>query len=133
MSERESSFFLVSQNNTVSLNFHSLLRFCSAREAGPGSAEPPVTMSTTSQKHRDFVGEPMGDKSVMALSGIGGTLGKKLDEQGFDKAYVVLGQFLLLKKDPEMFTEWLKDVTGANSRQAGSCAQCLKEWCDAFL
>ncbi|XP_034537321.1 barrier-to-autointegration factor-like isoform X2 [Notolabrus celidotus] len=90
-------------------------------------------MSTTSQKHRDFVGEPMGDKPVTALSGIGETLGKKLEGQGFDKASVVLGQFLLLKKDPEMFVEWIKDVTGANSRQAGSCAQCLREWCDSFL
>lgn len=49
------------------------------------------------------------------------------------QAYVVLGQFLLLKKDTEMFTEWLKDASGANSRQAGSCTQCLREWCDAFL
>ncbi|XP_008319750.1 barrier-to-autointegration factor-like [Cynoglossus semilaevis] len=90
-------------------------------------------MSTTSQKHRDFVGEPMGEKSVTALSGIGEVLGKKLEEQGFDKAYVVLGQFLLLKKDTEMFTDWLKDTIGATSRQAVPCAQCLKEWCDAFL
>ncbi|KAL3050769.1 hypothetical protein OYC64_012736 [Pagothenia borchgrevinki] len=90
-------------------------------------------MSTTSQKHRDFVGEPMGDKSVTSLSGIGEILGKKLEQQGFDKAYVVLGQFLLLKKDSEMFSEWLKDASGANSRQAGSCSQCLTEWCDAFL
>lgn len=51
----------------------------------------------------------------------------------FAQAFVVLGQFLLLKKDTEMFTEWLKDASGANSRQAGSCAQCLQEWCDAFL
>ncbi|KAM4591820.1 barrier-to-autointegration factor-like protein isoform 1-T2 [Odontesthes bonariensis] len=90
-------------------------------------------MSSTTQKHRDFVGEPMGDKPVMALSGIGETLGRKLEDQGFDKAYVVLGQFLLLKKDTEMFTDWLKDASGANSRQAGLCAQCLKEWCNAFL
>lgn len=42
-------------------------------------------MSTTSQKHRDFVGEPMGDKPVTALSGIGEALGKSLEQQGFDK------------------------------------------------
>ncbi|KAM3862703.1 barrier-to-autointegration factor-like protein [Diretmus argenteus] len=90
-------------------------------------------MSTTSQKHRDFVAEPMGEKPVTALSGIGDVLGGKLKVQGFDKAYVVLGQFLLLKKDAEMFSDWLKDASGANSRQAGTCAQCLKEWCDTFL
>lgn len=42
-------------------------------------------MSTTSQKHRDFVGEPMGDKPVTALSGIGEVLGKNLEHKGFDK------------------------------------------------
>uniref|UniRef100_A0AAQ4RHD6 Barrier to autointegration factor 1 n=1 Tax=Gasterosteus aculeatus aculeatus TaxID=481459 RepID=A0AAQ4RHD6_GASAC len=103
-------------------------------------------MSTSTQKHRDFVGEPMGDKPVTSLSGIGGILGEKLRHQSLRQgetpgpfltrdllAYVVLGQFLLLKKDPEMFTEWLRDTSGANSRQAGLCSQCLREWCDAFL
>ncbi|XP_063047119.1 barrier-to-autointegration factor-like [Engraulis encrasicolus] len=90
-------------------------------------------MSTTSQKHRVFVGEPMGDKPVTDLSGIGEVLGKKLEDQGYDKAYTVLGQFLLLRKDDELFIEWLKDTCGANSKQAGSCCQCLKEWCDSFL
>ncbi|XP_076599470.1 barrier-to-autointegration factor-like [Chaetodon auriga] len=90
-------------------------------------------MLTTTQKHRDFISEPMGDKAVTALSGIGEILGKKLQQQGFDKAYVVLGQFLLLRKDTELFAEWLKDTSGATSRQAESCTLCLKEWCDAFL
>lgn len=42
-------------------------------------------MSTTSQKHRDFVAEPMGDKPVTALGGIGEALGDKLKSKGYEK------------------------------------------------
>ena len=77
--------------------------------------------------------EPMGEKEVFELAGIGEVLGNRLKDKGFDKAYVVLGQFLLLKKDEEMFVEWLKDAVSANSNQAKNCYTCLAEWCDAFL
>ncbi|KAM8835985.1 barrier-to-autointegration factor [Synchiropus splendidus] len=90
-------------------------------------------MSSTSQKHRNFVAEPMGEKSVNALAGIGDVLGKRLESKGFDKAYVVLGQFLVLKKDEELFRDWLKEISGANIKQQQDCYTCLKEWCDAFL
>ncbi|KAG7464456.1 barrier-to-autointegration factor [Megalops cyprinoides] len=90
-------------------------------------------MSSTSQKHKEFVAEPMGEKPVMALAGIGEVLGKRLEEKGFDKAYVVLGQFLVLKKDEELFRDWLKDTCGANAKQQGDCYSCLREWCDSFL
>ncbi|XP_069595538.1 barrier-to-autointegration factor [Ranitomeya imitator] len=90
-------------------------------------------MSSTSQKHKDFVAEPMGEKEVQCLAGIGDVLGGKLVNKGFDKAYVVLGQFLVLRKDEELFKDWLRDTCGANSKQTRDCYTCLKEWCDAFL
>ena len=86
-------------------------------------------MSSTSQKHRDFVSEPMGEKEVSELAGIGKVLGKKLAEAGFGKAYIVLGQFLVLKKNEESFLEWIKTTAGANAKQARDCCECLKDWC----
>lgn len=61
---------------------------------------------------------------------------RKLIKLIFDlilQVYVVLGQFLVLKKDEEMFKDWLKEICGVNVKQQGDCYQCFKEWCDNFL
>jgi len=51
----------------------------------------------------------------------------------FFQASVVLGQFLVLKKNKELFQDWMKDVCGANTKQSSDCYQCLSDWCDEFL
>lgn len=75
----------------------------------------------------------MSDKPVTELAGIGPVLGDRLSDKGYDKAYVVLGQFLVLKKNQELFMDWLNQTCKANAKQQTDCFRCLKEWCDAFL
>ena len=42
----------------------------------------------TSQKHNDFVSEPMGEKEVTSKAGIGVVLGQRLSDKGFDKVKI---------------------------------------------
>merc|ERR1712098_487700 len=53
--------------------------------------------------------------------------------KGFDKAFQVFGKFLLLKKNKELFVDWIQETTKANIKQAGDCYQCLYVWCQEFL
>lgn len=88
---------------------------------------------TSSKHHRSFVSEPIMNKSVDKLPGIGETLGKKLTAAGFTRADKVLGQFLLLDKERGVFIEWLKEITDANDRQSDDCYTALKEWCESHF
>ena len=88
---------------------------------------------STSQKHAAFIAEPLADKPVTECAGIGKVLGERLTENGYEKAYNLVGQYLLLNKDVETFEEWLKMEIKANKKQAGDCAKCIDEWSQAFI
>jgi len=45
-------------------------------------------MSSTSQKHRNFISEPMSDKPVTEMAGVGPVIGDRLSREGFDKVFM---------------------------------------------
>lgn len=109
--------------------------------------------SSTTQKFREFMAEPLGDKSIRDVPGIGDVLGTKLTEAGYGKvrdivdnsdisfvdrfvslqAYTLFGKYLLCNKDLEQFQEWIQTQCGANSHQAKSAATAFADWAEAFI
>ena len=83
-------------------------------------------------KHLKFASEPMGDKKVEQLPGIDAPLHQRLIKQGVGEASSLLGKFLSMRRDEDVFSRWLVEM-GADATQAGLCCACLREWCENFL
>ena len=111
-----------------------------------------LTMSSsTTKKFREFMAEPLGDKGIRDVPGIGDILGAKLAEAGYEKvclysstflsiedlisfqAYTLFGKYLLCNKDMEQFQDWIQTQCGANSHQSKTAAEALSEWAEAFI
>ncbi|XP_068931463.1 barrier-to-autointegration factor-like protein [Petaurus breviceps papuanus] len=91
-------------------------------------------MSTNlSTKLRTFLSEPIGEKCVAFVDGVGKDLAIRLIENGFDKAYVLLGQFLLMHKKEDDFQMWLMLAFGATHQEARKICVCLREWCTTYI
>ena len=86
----------------------------------------------TDQKHLDFINEPIGVKPVTELAGIFEALGARMSREGFDKAYVVFGQFLVFNREKEPFVEWMVKTFRARRKSAIDCYQCLSDYFDQF-
>ncbi|CAF0809928.1 unnamed protein product [Didymodactylos carnosus] len=89
--------------------------------------------SSTSQKFRDFTSEPLKDKYVSEVPGIGPKLSSNLEDSGITKAYELLGIYLTLLKDKEYFELWIRDNAGANRNQARQTSDAIEAFCSQFL
>ena len=87
-------------------------------------------MSSTSKKVASFISEPLGNKPVTALGGIGEKHGRELLEHGFQSAGAVVGQYMALNKSDVKFTQFLEKVTTANDREANNCLLSVKGYCN---
>ncbi|VDO62932.1 unnamed protein product [Haemonchus placei] len=85
------------------------------------------------KKNSDFINEPMGDKPVTDVAGIGPSYGMKLAQIGYVKASALYGRFLQLNKDESLFTQWLKDEAGIPLGPAKTAYNCLKAYAQKFL
>ena len=92
----------------------------------------PAIHRDTDQKHLDFINEPIGAKPVTELAGIWENLGARMSREGFDKAYVVFGQFLVFNREKEAFVEWMMKTFRARPKSATACYQCLSDYFDQF-
>ncbi|KAL1787086.1 barrier-to-autointegration factor [Sigmodon hispidus] len=90
-------------------------------------------MDNMSPRLRAFLSEPIGEKDVAWVDGISRELAINLVTKGFNKAYILLGQFLLMHKNEAEFQRWIICCCGATEYEARQSSTCLKEWCACFL
>jgi len=83
-------------------------------------------MSSTSQKHRNYVSEPLSGKPATAVPGIGKVTGVRMAKGGIDKAAQVQGVYMAKGNDTQ-FKQYVQRY-GANAGQQNAANQACKEW-----
>jgi hypothetical protein len=89
--------------------------------------------NTTSIKQKLFIEEPMNNKLVTSVGGIGKVAAAKLEERQITKAYHLLGYFLTMDKDKIKFIAFLKENAGMTEKNAKNAADTFDAWCLNFL
>ncbi len=87
-------------------------------------------MQTDDKYIREFSREPMIHKDVTDIDGVNEQAAVQLRQLNFTKAYHLLGQFLVLDKDEEMFKSWLEDeITNLTQYNIHDIYITLRDWC----
>lgn len=85
---------------------------------------------STSKKHQNFVRESMKNKTIIEIAGIGQSANDYFVRKGFTHAYHLLGQFLLMSCDKNVFDTWLQEeFPFIAEKQRNDIYYSLSEWC----
>jgi len=78
--------------------------------------------------HDNFERQSLNSKPVENVPGVE-QLKDEFNEKKFTKAYHLLGQYLLLNKDNDLFDEWLKtDFPSMTAENRSQCIDSLFNW-----
>lgn len=80
----------------------------------------------TSKKHQDFVSEPMGNKPVTAVPGVGTKIGESMTKEGISTAKQLYGEYLTASSE-DNFKDTVKSH-GANSKSQRDAANAMSGW-----
>ena len=86
-------------------------------------------MSKESKKNQKLACEPLKDKKLVDLGGIGKMHAMDLKKRGFNDAAAVVGQFMAYNRNDDKFKEFIKRKGNANNGEAANCLQGVKGWC----
>ena len=93
---------------------------------------------TTSQVHRNFVGNPISpDQGVETLPGIGPVYGGRLRDSGITTAQQIVGQYLTMNENREQFLSWLGGICNPQGPRGeyhmNCCYTCVMEWTNQHI
>ena len=75
-----------------------------------------------------FERQPIGKKSITDIPGLE-HYGKEFHNTGYEKAYHLLGQYLLFNQDNELFNKWLmQEFPSINTKNRLLCIDALSQW-----
>ena len=90
-------------------------------------------ISSTTKKYNDFTSEPLGDKLVSCMPGIGKAYEKALVDKHIVKAYQLVGHFLCLMKDEEKMQSFLIAEGGLKKDSAKICTNAISQWVSNYV
>jgi hypothetical protein len=80
-----------------------------------------------------FCSGRLSEKYNINVCGLSTQFSVNLAELGYTQAYVLLGQYLLFRKEDLYFIEWLKEKGKISNEDALRCCNCISEWCRIHL